>query len=62
MHPKLLVLFMWKVGYFRRNDGVMSLFQVSKELHLKGVDILRADIFVLECLLRRQVRAYVALA
>jgi hypothetical protein len=43
MQPNFLVPLMWKVGYFHRNDGVMSLFQVSKEFHLKGVDILRAD-------------------
>jgi hypothetical protein len=43
MHPKLLLLFMWKVGYFQRNEGVMSLFQVSKELHLNGVDMLKDE-------------------
>jgi hypothetical protein len=39
MQPNFLVPFMWNVGHFQRNDGVMSLFQVSKELHRKGVDI-----------------------
>jgi hypothetical protein len=43
MQPKLLLRFMWKVGYFHRNGGVMSLFQVSKELHLKGVDMLEDE-------------------
>jgi hypothetical protein len=41
MHPNRLVPCMWNVGYFQRKDGVISLFQVSKELHLKDVDILR---------------------
>jgi hypothetical protein len=56
MHPKLLVLFMWKVGYFQRNGGVMSLFQVSKEAHLKGVDMLKDENVMRNMLLGNQLR------
>jgi hypothetical protein len=48
MHRNVCVPFIWDVGYFHRNKGVMSLFQASKELHLYRVDILRAEFVVLE--------------
>jgi hypothetical protein len=46
-HPNLLVPCMWNVGYFQSTFHVISLFQVSKELHLRGVDILRAKLVLL---------------
>jgi hypothetical protein len=54
MQPNFLDPFIWNVGYFQRNDGVMSLFQVSKELHLKCVDILKTEIVMLECCWRNE--------
>jgi hypothetical protein len=50
MHPKLLLPFMGNVGYFHRKGGFISLFQVSKESHLKREDILRVETVMWEML------------
>jgi hypothetical protein len=44
INPNVLVPRMGNVGYFQRYFHVMSLFQVSKELHLNFVDILRPNL------------------
>jgi hypothetical protein len=59
MQRKFLVPLMWNIGYFQRKDGVMSLFHVSKELHLKNVDILVAES---ECLKPGSERGQTAVA
>jgi hypothetical protein len=43
INPNVLVPRMGNVGYFQRYFHVISLLQVSKELHLNFVDILRPN-------------------